>query len=139
MPEHCENILLTNRFFYISDTRHRFIYIVSRSLSEIRENDESDLHKASIVARFSFDNSEEIINSIYTVSSTRTDGDCFSENKENKTITMAKDIRDLKIQIPPVDTCIIVTNLGIYRIVLRFNKTFNIIMIFKIINYLSSL
>ncbi|XP_011499761.1 PREDICTED: uncharacterized protein LOC105363708 [Ceratosolen solmsi marchali] len=119
IPEHCESILLTNRFFYISDTRHRFIYIVSRPLSEIRENDESDLYKESIVARFSFNNSDEVINSIYTVSSTRTDDDCISKNEEDKTYHMAKNINDLKVKIPPVDTCIVVTNLGIYRIVLR--------------------
>ena len=125
MPEQCESILLTSRFFYISDSRHRFVYVVSRPLSEVRKVDRSDLNRDSIVARFSFDKSEEIINSIYTLPSTRNDGDFTSGNSENKTYNIAKDITDLKIHIPPVDTCIVVTNMGIYKIILRCVTTYH--------------
>ncbi|XP_031777146.1 uncharacterized protein LOC100677930 isoform X2 [Nasonia vitripennis] len=119
MPEHCENIRLTSRFFYISDTRHRFVYVLSRPLSEIRKKDKSDLTKDSVIARFSFDKSEEVINSIYTLSSARSDFDYTSGNNENRIYTIVKDISDIKVKVPPVDTCIVVTNLGVYKIILR--------------------
>lgn len=120
MPEHCGKILLTNKFFYISDSRQRLISIVSRPLSEIRKKDKNDFNQESIVARFSFDKSEEVINSIFTLSCSKSDNDVSSGNNENKTYSIAKDITDLKVHIPSIDACIVVTNLGIYKIILRF-------------------
>lgn len=124
MPEHCGNILLTNKFFYIVDTRKRFISVVSRPLSEIRKKDKNDFNRESIVARFSFDKSEEIINSIFTLSCSKDDSS--SSSHENKAYNIAKDITDLKVHIPPVDACLLVTNFGIYKIVLRFVILFTV-------------
>ncbi|XP_058799619.1 uncharacterized protein LOC131669061 isoform X2 [Phymastichus coffea] len=119
VPEQSENVLLTNRFLYISDTRQRFVYIVSRPLSEIRKKDKSDFNKDSIIARFSFDKSDEVINNIYMLTCTK-DGDATGHG-EIRTYNIAKNITDLKVRIPTVDSCVVVTNHGIYKIILRDN------------------
>ncbi|KAJ8687906.1 hypothetical protein QAD02_023701, partial [Eretmocerus hayati] len=119
MPNHCESIILTSRFFYISDTRRRIVYIVSRPLSEMRKDKGSDYNRESIVARFSFDKSEEVINSIYTIPSLKNHSTSRSGNNENKNQDVIRNISDLRVHVPTVDTCIVVTNLGVYKIVLR--------------------
>lgn len=119
MPQHCQDILLTTRFFYIIDTKHQFVYVVSRPLSEIRKKDKSDFNWESIVARCSFEKSGETINSIHILSHVGNNSSYSGkiENKENNVI--ARDINDLKVHVTPVDSCLVVTNLGIYKIVLR--------------------
>ncbi|XP_014210897.1 uncharacterized protein LOC106641130 [Copidosoma floridanum] len=119
IPEQSESILLTNGFFYISDTRHRFVHVVSRILSEVLKEDGSDYSKESVVARFSFNKSEEMVNSIFTLSSSRNTGDLNLTNHESKLYNLPKGVVDLKISLPPIDTCIIVTNLGIYKVIVR--------------------
>lgn len=122
VPDNCENILLISRFFYISDTRQRSVSVVSRFLSEVNIRDRSDFSRESIIARFSFGKNEEVINSIYTLASTRSDSDSTSGSNDNKTYSIAKNVADLKVHVPTVDSCIVITNLGIYKIILRFVK-----------------
>ncbi|XP_012270806.1 uncharacterized protein LOC105694570 [Orussus abietinus] len=121
MPESCYNILLTRWFFFVTDLSKRSLYIVSCPLSKVDlPVNEASKVGPSIVGHCSFDNAEEVIKNIYweTDRETISPKEESAENKEQG-YTMPKKVEDIKIDVPPVDTCTIITNLGVYKVVLR--------------------
>lgn len=117
--ESCRNVLLTQRFFFITDVSQRIIYIISDRLSETRRNDNGKFNPECIVGHFSLINSKEVIRAVYrAIDCTNNSSTILSEEMKNK-YTLPKGIKDIKIELPHVDTCIIVTNHSVYKIVLR--------------------
>ncbi|XP_043788505.1 uncharacterized protein LOC122712731 isoform X1 [Apis laboriosa] len=117
--ESCRNILLTQRFFFITDVSQRIIYVISDRLSETRRNDNGKFNPECIVGHFSLINSKEVIRAVYrAIDCTNNSSTILSEEIKNK-YTLPKGIKDIKIELPHVDTCIIVTNHSVYKIVLR--------------------
>ncbi|XP_003698590.1 uncharacterized protein LOC100869963 [Apis florea] len=117
--ESCRNVLLTQRFFFITDVSQRIMYVISDRLSETRRNDNGKFNPECIVGHFSLINSKEVIRAVYrAIDCTNNSPTILSEEIKNK-YTLPKGIKDIKIKLPHVDTCIIVTNHSVYKIVLR--------------------
>lgn len=98
------------------------MYVISDRLSENRDIDKSDIGKFNpecIVGYFSLANSKEVIRAVYrAIDFTNNAPTPPSEDTKNK-YTLPKGINDIKIELPHVDTCIIVTNHSVYKVVLR--------------------
>lgn len=117
--ESCRNVLLTQRFFFITDVSQRVIYVISDRLSETRKSDNGKFNPECIVGHFSLVNSKEVIRAVYrAIDCTNSAPTTLSEEIKHK-YTLPKGVRDIKIELPHVDTCIIVTNHSVYKIVLR--------------------
>ncbi|XP_014238652.1 uncharacterized protein LOC106660234 [Trichogramma pretiosum] len=123
LPRDCLDIQLTCKLIYVLDTKHRFVQIVSRVLSEERKGN-YEIYNDFIIAKFSFDKSEEVINSIFVLSANTQNYDTSDNIKLNyKDCCIANNIVDLNSFFPPLDSCLVITNLGIYRIDLRSDIT----------------
>ncbi|XP_050454237.1 uncharacterized protein LOC126852967 isoform X1 [Cataglyphis hispanica] len=127
--ESCETVLLAHRFFFITDINQHVIYIISNQLSEAHINKDCKFNSESIIGTFTFKSSKEVIRAVYKV----TDFDNVIHNVkkvpqevENK-CTLPKNIKDIKIEVPSLDTCIIVTNRCVYEVILR-KSLFSILM-----------
>ncbi|XP_057334647.1 uncharacterized protein LOC130673595 [Microplitis mediator] len=123
MPDLCTDILLTQRLFFVTGPHRRSLWIVSCSLSETKIGDEGDYNQEATVARFKFEDSKELITCIYRSTDYKdtdsgSSAGSSSDSKEDKSCLPSK-IDDLNIEVPLVDTCIIVTNYGVYKVILR--------------------
>ncbi|OAD60135.1 X-linked retinitis pigmentosa GTPase regulator like protein [Eufriesea mexicana] len=117
--ESCKNVLLTQRFFFITDVNQRVMYVISDRLSEYRNSDNGKFNPECIVGHFSLVNSREVIRAVYRATDcTSNTPTILSEEIKNKYM-LPKGIKDIKIELPRVDTCIIVTNHSVYKVVLR--------------------
>lgn len=130
--ESCRNVLLAHRFFFITDVSQRVMYVISDRLSETRTNDNCKFNPECIIGHFSLVSSKEMIRAVYRATDFINNAPTkLSQDVESKYM-LPKGIKDLKIELPHMDTCIIVTNRSVYTIVLRLvlykmNKfTFNI-------------
>ena len=71
------------------------------------------------MAKFPFNKSNEFIIKFFLVSNWKNyDFGNYSDDEKNP-YNMVKIINDLKINIPCIDSCVVVTNRGVYKIVLR--------------------
>nr|XP_033323093.1 uncharacterized protein LOC117218656 [Megalopta genalis] len=114
--ESCRNVLLTQRFFFITDVSQRVMYVISDRLSETRTNDNCKFNPECIVGHFSLVNSKEVILAVYrAIDYTNKPTTRDTRNK----YTLPKGVKDIEIELPHVDTCIIVTNHSVYKVVLR--------------------
>ncbi|XP_076627928.1 RCC1 and BTB domain containing protein claret isoform X2 [Colletes latitarsis] len=117
--ESCRNVLLTERFFFITDASQRVIYIISDRLSETRTNDNCKFNPESVVGHFSLANSKEVIRAVYRAIDFTNNAPTVLSQDIKKKYTLPKGIKDIEVELPPVDTCIIVTNHSVYKVVLR--------------------
>ncbi|XP_043461144.1 uncharacterized protein LOC122497855 [Leptopilina heterotoma] len=119
LPDNSKDVLLTQHLFYVIDRPSSRLSIISRSLSQDKLNGNSQFNRESIIAQFSFGKRNEVINGLFVANSCDkiTQENSFHNNEEIYTIP--KIIKDLKIKLVPVNSCIIVTNCGIYRVTLR--------------------
>lgn len=126
MPEPCQDVILTQRLFFITGPKRKNIWVISCPLSEIRigQSDTSTFNTESVISKFKFNDSREVINFIYR--SSDYPENIEDNNKNDKKKILPTKIDEIDVEVPPVDTCIIVTNLGIYKIILRKSlvKTF---------------
>ncbi|XP_053987652.1 uncharacterized protein LOC128881032 [Hylaeus volcanicus] len=117
--ESCRNVLLTQRFFFITDSSQRLIYIISDRLSETRANDNCKFNPESIIGHFSLASSKEVIRAVYrAIDFTHNSSTPVSQDTKSK-YTLPKGIKDIEVELLQVDTCIIVTNHSVYKVVLR--------------------
>ncbi|XP_015122188.1 uncharacterized protein LOC107044705 [Diachasma alloeum] len=121
MPEICTDILLTQRLFFTTGPRRRTLWMISCPLSEVRINNSEDSHfnPESVISRFQFDDGREVITHVFRASDYKSTTDDQQSSKDDKKKILPCKIDDLNIEVPPVDTCVVVTNCGIYKIVLR--------------------
>lgn len=119
MPGPCRDILLTQRLFFVVSPNRRTLCIVSWPLSETRLGDESDFKKESLIARFDLEDVTEVIRHVYrSTDYKKSTKDDSSRNLENL-YSLPSKIEDLRVDVPIVDTCIVVTNIAVYKVVLR--------------------
>lgn len=116
--ESCETVLLAHRFLFITDINQHVIYIISDQLSEAHINKDCRFNSESIIGTFSFKSSKEVIRAVYKVTNFDVIQRKVSQEIENK-YTLPKNIKDIKIEVPSLDTCIIVTNRCVYEVILR--------------------
>lgn len=107
LHEFCPDVLLTRHLFFITDTTRQTIYVISGCLSETQMNTESEFNFESVVGILNFENNNEIVRALYRV------------NEVKSTSSNVVQIKDKKIELPVIDTCIIVTNNAAYEIVIR--------------------
>ncbi|XP_011299545.1 uncharacterized protein ca [Fopius arisanus] len=120
MPDICSDVLLTQRLFFTTGPRRRTLWMISCPLSEVRIDNSEDSHfnPESIISRFHFDDGREVITHIFRASDYKLTTDDQTSKDDKKKILPSK-IDDLNVEVPPVDTCIVVTNCGIYKVALR--------------------
>ncbi|CAK9809769.1 X-linked retinitis pigmentosa GTPase regulator homolog [Anthophora plagiata] len=117
--ESCRNVLLTQRFFFITDVSQRVMYVISDRLSETHKSDNGKFNPECILGRFSLVNSKEVIRAVYrAIDLTNNAPTIISEDVKNK-YALPKGIKDISVELPHVDTCIIVTNHSVYKVVLK--------------------
>lgn len=120
MPDYSKDISLTQHLFYVIDRLSSRLSIISRSLSQDKLNGNSQFNRESIIAQFSFGKRNEVINALFVANSCDKISQESSFHNNEEIYTIPKIIKDLKIKLVPVNSCIIVTNCGIYRVTLRF-------------------
>lgn len=95
------------------------MYVISDRLSETRKNDNNKFNPECIVGHFSLANSKEEIRAVYrAIDLPNNAPKTHSEDSRSK-CTLPKGLKDIRIELPHVDTCIIVTNHSVYKVVLR--------------------
>lgn len=117
--ESCRNVLLTQRFFFITDTSQRVMYVISDRLSETRTNDSCKFNTECIVGHFSLVNSKEVIRAVYRAIDFVNNAPTVPSQDVKTKYVLPKGIKDIEVELPPVDTCIVVTNHSVYKVVLR--------------------
>ncbi|XP_076673695.1 RCC1 and BTB domain containing protein claret [Andrena cerasifolii] len=117
--ESCRNVLLTQRFFFITDASQRVMYVISDRLSETRTNDNCKFNPECIVGHFSLVNSKEVIRAVYRAIDFTNNAPTIVSQDIKAKYTLPKGIKDIQVELPPIDTCIIVTNHSVYKVVLR--------------------
>ncbi|KAH0535397.1 uncharacterized protein LOC123267719 [Cotesia glomerata] len=122
MPNVCPDILLTLQLFFVIEPLRKSLWVVSSKLSKTKIGDETDYNQEATVSKFKFEDTRELIKSVYrSTESEDTDSltrGSSSDSKEDKSGLPSK-IDDLNIKLPLIDTCMIVTNYGVYKVVLR--------------------
>ncbi|XP_043498025.1 uncharacterized protein LOC122521394 isoform X1 [Polistes fuscatus] len=119
VPETCENILLTHRLFFVTDVTQYTLYVLSDQMSEVNPHRDYKFNPGCIIDQFSFENSKEIIHAVYKfINFTNMTSEKLSYDVENS-YTLSPKMKDIQIETPYVETCIIVTNCGVYGVVLR--------------------
>lgn len=117
--ESCKTVLLAHRFFFVTDTSQHVVYIISDQLSESHINGDCEFNSESIVGAFSFKSNKEVIRAVYKITNFNSvTSDKLSQETDTK-YTLPKNVKDINIELPNLDTCIIVTNRCIYEVVLR--------------------
>lgn len=117
MPERCSDVLLTSQLFYISDIHKRSMSVISRALSEMNKNEKSE--PESIICRIRFDKREEFVTKMYIVTNWRKPTERKNDDGDTKYQLPTK-VDDINIEMPLVDSCMVVTTFGIYQISLKY-------------------
>ncbi|KAK0180736.1 hypothetical protein PV327_003090 [Microctonus hyperodae] len=117
MPDDCKDIILTQRFFFITDKNQRLLWMISCLLCETKIENDSSFNSEAVVAQFKFENPKEFINCIYKA--TAIEKSSSINVKSNNKRTLITTINDIDVEIPLIDTCLVVTNYGVYKVVSR--------------------
>lgn len=117
--ESCDIVLLAHKFFFVTDISQHMMYIISDQLSETHINGDCEFNPESVVGVFSFKSSKEVIRAVYKVTKFNNviSKKVFQEIESK--CTLAKNGKDVKVEIPTLDACIIVTNRCVYEVILR--------------------
>ena len=119
MPGPCRDILLTQRLFFVTGPNQRSLCIISCPLSETKIGKEGDFNHESLITQFEFEDTMEIIQDLYKA----TDYKNLTHEESTKTLGtkcfLPSRVEDLRVDVPLVDTCIVVTNIAVYKVVLR--------------------
>nr|CAD7440029.1 unnamed protein product [Timema bartmani] len=126
LSENCWDILYTDKFMFITNRERNTVTVVSCVLAESRLDGDTDYNPDSIVETFTFPESEEVLaiyknSGLSRCSETKRASSKHKNSQQSATFTLPKDIKDINIDAPPVDLCLIVTSAGIYEITLRSN------------------
>ncbi|XP_066588332.1 uncharacterized protein ca [Prorops nasuta] len=117
IPFFCADILLTGQFFFTTDYSHQVIHIMSSHLSNTHVTGDNTLNSDCVIGKFSFKKSKETIIAVYRAPDLKEQTPVkFSDANENN---LPKKLQDLELELPPLETCLIVTNQSVYKIVLR--------------------
>ncbi|XP_033611768.1 uncharacterized protein LOC111875606 isoform X4 [Cryptotermes secundus] len=153
LAQQCRDVLVTDRFLYVTDINGKNLSVVSCQLSESRIGGESDCNPDSVIETFEMKHPDEKILALYKrgysddhhrkpsagVSSKESliaENEDFSpqvssdkkirsssREKEKKSsqvpFCLPKSLKELKLDMPSVDTCVIVTTSGVYEVALR--------------------
>lgn len=119
MPPFCHDILLTQRLFYVTDVHQKSLSIISCPLSETRIGGDAEFNPESVIGRFSFAKNNEVIDKVYRVTDFKVTPSKETSGSNENQYGLPKRVEDLKVDIPLVDTCIIVTNFAAYKVVIR--------------------
>ncbi|KAK4876051.1 hypothetical protein RN001_012473 [Aquatica leii] len=110
-------VLLTNCLIYSVNEEGNLLTIISSQLSECQLDGDVEFNPKSLLAQFSLQNDEKIVN-IFKLSDTTLFGDSKpkEDRKSSKEPLLPNSIDQLKLRKPKIDTCVIVTNKAVYKI-----------------------
>lgn len=95
------------------------LYVLSDQMSEVNPNRDYKFNPGCIIDQFSFENSKEVIHAIYKfIDFANMTSEKLSHDVESS-YTLSSKMKDIKIETPYIETCIIVTNYAVYGVVLR--------------------
>ncbi|XP_066992544.2 uncharacterized protein ca [Anabrus simplex] len=131
LPPDCRDVLATDRFLYVTAAGGKQLLVVSNQLSESRLDGDTEHNPESVIETYTFRDNEEVL-SIYKCSVPnyqRHDEDTSGENekdnsddKKNYRFAQPKELKPFKpakVEVPPIDSCIVVTNQGVYKVHVR--------------------
>uniref|UniRef100_A0A1Y1KHK1 RCC1-like domain-containing protein n=1 Tax=Photinus pyralis TaxID=7054 RepID=A0A1Y1KHK1_PHOPY len=111
LPRETNYLLLTNRLIYSVNESSNALSIISTQLSECRLDGDVEFNPLSLLAQFPFTKTDEKILNIYKLSDTS----LFNEGKCKEA---PSSVDHLKIRKPKIDTCVVITSAGVYRVCL---------------------
>ncbi|XP_019873194.2 uncharacterized protein LOC109601394 [Aethina tumida] len=108
-------LLLTDKLIYTINEDSDTLSIISSQLSECRLEGDSEFNSDALVARFTVIN-EKILHvfKLVDLSSVRLRK---KDEKKDKVYELPKTIDDINIRKPRIDTCVIVTNNSVYKLI----------------------
>ncbi|XP_017773369.1 PREDICTED: uncharacterized protein LOC108560363 [Nicrophorus vespilloides] len=116
LPPRSDWLLLTDKLIYIINSQYNAVSIVSAHLSECKLEGDSEFNEDSLIGHFSVEN-ERILNIYKVTDTTLLKG--RKDNKKEKSYSLPKTVDELNIPKMKIDTCVIVTNNSVYRIIVR--------------------
>ncbi|KAJ8917788.1 hypothetical protein NQ315_010694 [Exocentrus adspersus] len=119
LPKKTTEVLLTDKLIYTVNSEYNLLSIISSQLSECRLEGDAEFNSDSVVAQFYMD--KERIQQFFKLvdlSSARLKKN-REDNKKDKLYELPKTVDDLNLSKPRIDTCVVVTDNSVYRVVLR--------------------
>lgn len=72
-----------------------------------------------ILAKFTTPNKDEKVQKLFKSTSLAMNLESKKDESKEKTYVLPKTVDEIKIQVPKIDTCVIVTNCAVYKLILR--------------------
>ncbi|XP_021913956.1 uncharacterized protein LOC110827029 isoform X3 [Zootermopsis nevadensis] len=153
LAQQCRDVLVTDRFLYVTDIDGKNLSVVSCQLSECRIGGDSAFNPDSVIETFEMKGTSEKILSLYkqsyfnedikklagvsskqsSVAGNKDSSPQVSFNVKSRGSSREKEknpslqapfclpkcVKELKLDIPSIDTCVIVTTTGVYELTLR--------------------
>ncbi|CAG9819004.1 unnamed protein product [Phaedon cochleariae] len=117
LPQNTTTVLLTDRLMYAVNDDANIVSVLSSQLSECRLEGDSDFNSESLVAQFRIESGKILkVFRLVDLSSVRLRKN-RDDNKKDKLFELPKTADDLNIQKPRIDTCVIVTDNCVYKVV----------------------
>nr|XP_015840194.1 PREDICTED: uncharacterized protein LOC103312885 [Tribolium castaneum] len=111
-------LLLTDKLIYTVNDERNVVSVISNQLSECRMEGDAKFNSDALVAQFTIE--KETILNIYKL--TDLSWGRVRKSKEDqrreKHYEMPKTVDDLNIKKPRVDTCVVITNSSVYKVVI---------------------
>lgn len=117
LPAKSDYILLTDRLIFVIDDTYTSITIISSQLSECGLEGDTEFNPDALIGQFTFDRDKERILNIFKVTDTTIIKN--KQDRKDKTYALPISIDDVNIPKVRIDTCVVITNVSIYKITLR--------------------
>lgn len=116
LPAKSDYILLTDRLIFVIDDTYTSITIISSQLSECGLEGDTEFNPDALIGQFTFDRDKERILNIFKVTDTTIIKN--KQDRKDKTYALPISIDDVNIPKVRIDTCVVITNVSIYKITL---------------------
>lgn len=123
LQQKTDYLLLTDRLIFTVNTDLNQLSIISTQLSECRLEGDSEFNQESLIAQFTLARHNEKILNLFKITDftlgreRRRKDDGKSETKPNN--ILPKTVDELLIRRVKVDACVVVTNFGVYKLLIK--------------------
>ncbi|KAF5298189.1 hypothetical protein FQA39_LY02613 [Lamprigera yunnana] len=129
-------LLLTKNLIFAINEDHDGLLVISTKLSCVYWDEEQEFYPTSVLAEYNFLENEKILN-IYKLTDTTFlfDDSNNKPSKVSKEGELLKSIEQLKLQKPKVDTCVVVTNRGVYKVTISCSPIMSVNFVMDEFNF----
>nr|XP_023021233.1 uncharacterized protein LOC111509680 isoform X1 [Leptinotarsa decemlineata] len=119
LPQKTSTVLLTDKLIYTVNEDSNIVSILSSQLCECRLEGDSEFNGDCVMAQFEVEDGKILqLFKLVDLSSVRL-RKSRDDNKKDKLFELPKTVDDLNLQKPRIDTCVIVTNNCVYKIIIK--------------------